>query len=57
MSITELIDIKLMWAITDGRAALLVSMIFLRKQECGVTQWEVARGENIVRQENDGMGH
>ena len=48
---------KLIWAITAGRAALLVTEKIIIRQQRGVTRWEAVRGTNIGRQTNDGVGH
>ena len=45
--ITELRDIKLMWATTDGGATLMVTTILIRKKRCGVTRWLAASGIKI----------
>ena len=48
--------IKLMWAITSGRDALLATTKTIIKQQCGATRWEAARGTNIGHQTNYGTG-
>ena len=53
--IAGLMDKKMMWDITDGRAALLISNKIITKQWCGVTQWEAWRGTNILIRTNDGV--
>ena len=40
---------KLIWAITAGRAALLVTEKIIIRQQRGVTRWEAVRGTNIGR--------
>ena len=54
--IDGLTGIKFMWATIDVHAALLVTTIFIIKQQRRVTRWEAAIGTNIGHRTNDGVG-